>query len=821
MLSIFKTIKKMSTKNSFLFIIVLLCIGIIPTYAYDQYESIAVGETKTFYFPSEVTSRSGTMYGYNCYSDHINNIEVVSYTATSVKVRALAYTQYQVHITLDYWWTENSYARHDTHMIYIDMSEEVSPDSDPSLDPNDYLIDYGCWGTINIVEGEYKTLYSQWSVPNPDKVVSIDWTRYKSWGYNIISKNKNSCVIEGDFPCDNQKLWCLMKYGNASYKAYFRINVSASSNPQLSLSANPASGTIDKGTKVYLTAKYNETTISGADIYYTLDGSTPSVSSTKYTTSGIIINESSTLKAIAHKNGYKASNILTASYTVNNQNDMHVGDEFTYTSSSGYYTMTFVITDTQENTCNLKKISINSSSPSTLVIPSSVNNYKVTGISEWSCQNCNISSLSIPSTVKQIGRNAFSGCTNLSDIQFSDDISYVGYHAFANTAWYDSLPNGLVYIGKALYEYKGDMPENTEISIKEGTISISPGAFYKQTQLKCLRIPKSVKIIEHGFGGIDGHIAFDSNLSYIWVDEDNPIYDSRNNCNAIIESKTNVLICGSNNTVIPNSVKTISHYAFYGRKELESISIPNSVQEIQTTAFGYCDKLRNVSIGSSVNVIDAAAFSRCPSLERITVSEDNVTYDSRNNCNAVIHTKDNTLVHGCKSTIIPEDITSIAIRAFKGSGVSSIRIPNQVRTLGNEAFMFCNNLQSVRIGSGVTSIGTKTFEYCPQIQRIYSCIQYPFTIEESVFYVSQDNSEKYNVYNNAILYVPQGSLDRYYNTTSWNRFENIIQFDPTEIENVLNDEGIENPIIYSISGQRQTILHKGINIVNGQKVVIK
>ena len=135
--------------------------------------------------------------------------------------------------------------------------------------------------------------------------------------------------------------------------------------------------------------------------------------------------------------------------------------------------------------------------------------------------------------------------------------------------------------------------------------------------------------------------------------------------------------------------------------------------------------------------------------------------------------------------------------------------------------MFCNNLQSVRIGSGVTSIGTKTFEYCPQIQRIYSCIQYPFTIEESVFYVSQDNSEKYNVYNNAILYVPQGSLDRYYNTTSWNRFENIIQFDPTEIENVLNDEGIENPIIYSISGQRQTILHKGINIVNGQKVVIK
>ena len=131
-------------KSLLFFLILFLFGGMQSIFAYDQYESIKVGETKTFYFPSEVTSRAGSMYSYNCSSDHINNVEVVSYTSTSVTVKALAYTQSTVNIRFDYWWYENGYGRTDTHMVHLDMTDNYTPDNNPSLNPNDYFWDYGC-----------------------------------------------------------------------------------------------------------------------------------------------------------------------------------------------------------------------------------------------------------------------------------------------------------------------------------------------------------------------------------------------------------------------------------------------------------------------------------------------------------------------------------------------------------------------------------------------------------------------------------------------------------------------------------------------------
>ena len=133
--------------------------GGLSALAFDQYERMTVGETKTFYFPSEVTSRSGSMYSYNCTSDYINNVEVVSYTKTSVTVRALKYTTSTVNIRFDYWWSENGYNRTDTHMVHIDLSDGSGPDNDPDLDPNNYDFDNGCWGSITVKVGATKTVY--------------------------------------------------------------------------------------------------------------------------------------------------------------------------------------------------------------------------------------------------------------------------------------------------------------------------------------------------------------------------------------------------------------------------------------------------------------------------------------------------------------------------------------------------------------------------------------------------------------------------------------------------------------------------------------
>lgn len=301
--------RKRILKIYFLFLLMQLLIP-FSVMAFDQYESMTVGETKTFYFPSEVTSRASSMYSYNCSSDHINNVEVVSYTNTSVTVKALTYTQYRVNIRFDYWWYENNYGRHDTHIVHIDLNDS-GYDGSSSENPWDYNFDYGSWGTINIEVGETKTVYSDITAPNPDKLVSVIWSDYNQYGYEITSQSGSSCTIKGSFEVSEKKLWCLWKYGNSTYKAYYTVNVNESSKETLSLSAEPNGGKINKGTKVYLSASS-----SGATIYYTTNGNAPTTSSNTYSSSGISINNSCTLKAFAKKSGYNDSPIMTWVYTV-------------------------------------------------------------------------------------------------------------------------------------------------------------------------------------------------------------------------------------------------------------------------------------------------------------------------------------------------------------------------------------------------------------------------------------------------------------------------------------------------------------------------
>ena len=229
--------RKQFLLKSFIAGIMMSFIMPLYTFAYDQYESMNVGETKTFYFPSEVTNRASAMYAYNCSSDHINQVEVVSYTNTSVTVKALAYTQSQVHIRFDYWWYENNNGRHDTHMVHIDLNGGGGGGNTGSdYNPNNYDIDYGSWGAINVEEGSTTTVYCQYDIPNPSKVKSILWSDYQQISYEITSQSSTSCTIKGRIASSGGKLWCLMKYGNTSYKAYYTVNVKESTKQTLSLS---------------------------------------------------------------------------------------------------------------------------------------------------------------------------------------------------------------------------------------------------------------------------------------------------------------------------------------------------------------------------------------------------------------------------------------------------------------------------------------------------------------------------------------------------------------------------------------------------------
>ena len=304
---------------------------------------------------------------------------------------------------------------------------------------------------------------------------------------------------------------------------------------------------------------------------------------------------------------------------------------------------------------------------------------QVTEISKWCFGDCiSLDSIVIPEGVTEIGSCAFHGCSNLTSISFPESITKVGGLAFDETPWFDNQPDGLVYIGKVAYKYHGYIPNNCEIVIREGTVCISGecfwewsttgltsvtipssvrsigfGAFYNCGRLTSINLPEGLKEIENtAFASCSsltsvvipasvtsfGARAFEwcYALGSISVEPGNTVYDSRNNCNAIIRTSDNVLLEGCHTTVIPEgiksigrsalsstnlleapmpiSLKTIDEYAFQSCTKLTSLELPDSLTSIASYAFRYCSGLTTVSIGSSVRWIGTEAFAQNPNM---------------------------------------------------------------------------------------------------------------------------------------------------------------------------------------------------------------
>ena len=210
-----------------------------------------------------------------------------------------------------------------------------------------------------------------------------------------------------------------------------------------------------------------------------------------------------------------------------------------------------------------------------ITIPNSV-----TSIGGSAFSGCSsITSIIIPNSVTSIGESAFSGCSGLTSIIIQNFVTSIGKYAFEGTKWYESQPDGLVYAGKILYEYKGTMPSNTKIDIKEGTTSIGEYAFENCPGLTSVNIPNSVMSIGKG--------AFCS-------------------CS------------GLKSITIPNSVTSIGEGVFHSCNNLSSVTIPNSVTTLKEETFENCSALTSVIIPNSVKSIEDEVFKFCSGLKSIT-----------------------------------------------------------------------------------------------------------------------------------------------------------------------------------------------------------
>ncbi|QFQ11921.1 hypothetical protein C7Y71_002145 [Pseudoprevotella muciniphila] len=266
----------------------------------------------------------------------------------------------------------------------------------------------------------------------------------------------------------------------------------------------------------------------------------------------------------------------------------------------------------------------------------------------------------------------------------------------------------------------------SNVDISTSVTSILDYGFKDCDELYSISIPKTVtKIGKNVFEGCEG-------LSEIIISPDNPKYDSRDSCNAVIENETNTIIAGCKETIIPNSVTSIGKSAFKGCSGLTSITIPNSVTSIGNHAFNDCSNLTSVTIPNSVTSIGDEAFYNCSGLTSVAIpnSVTSIGSNAFYNCTGLTSVTipnsvtiiENGVFGGCSSltsVTIPNSVTSIGEWAFMScTGLTSVNIPNSVTSIGEWAFNDCSNLTSVTIPNSVTSIGDKAFKGCSGLTSV-------------------------------------------------------------------------------------------------------
>ncbi|MBQ8860483.1 MAG: leucine-rich repeat domain-containing protein [Ruminococcus sp.] len=342
-------------------------------------------------------------------------------------------------------------------------------------------------------------------------------------------------------------------------------------------------------------------------------------------------------------------------------------------------------------------------------------------------------------SVSSIKAYAFTNIYDIAEITVPDSVKKIGVNAFYGTKWYDNQKDGVVYAGKVLYKYKGKMPSNTNITIKDGTVSITEKAFENYSSLKAVSMPSSLKSI-----GAEAFYCCSSLTSVVIPDSVVEVCDGAfNGCQSLEKATLSQTLrfigeyafsgTALKELAIPKSVVNMGANAFSSCLNLKKADIKGKLKKIPNSAFSGCSALSSLTLPDTVEHIGKWAFQNCSALSDITFPQSvsyvgNVAFDGtkwlQNQKDGMVYI--NTVLYKYKGEMpknmvirIGEATTSISASAFyMCDNLKEITIPESISTIEDFTFYGCTSLEKVELSLSVKSIGTEAFRECGSLKDI-------------------------------------------------------------------------------------------------------